>query len=443
MLTVVAAVIVSPLAALLVPRRACRPCGSRRAGTSAAPPSVYLAERASYATLAGTVSETSRAGGRSRRSAWARSGSAGSTRISPTPAHWEFRGLYLRTVWFPTVEFAYVLPVAAALAWGGWLVSAGHATIGEVTAVALYVVAARRPGRPADLLARRDPGRRQLVRAAGRHRPGAARPHATGDERPDDERLRAEDVRYAYVDGRDVLHGIDLDLEPGERVAVVGPSGAGKSTLGRLLAGIHPPRDGPGRGGRRPARRAPARDAAPRGGARHPGAPRLRRHACGEPPARPAGGDATQQLVAALEAVDALDWVDGAPRGPRDGRRRRRHAAHARAGAAARAGPARAGRPAHARARRGDVAARPARRPAPRALAGRRAGRAARSSPSRTGCTRRTTPTGSPSSRTACYASSAPTTSWWPGTAPTPRSGSRGTATAVSRPEPELVAVSH
>ena len=41
-----------------------------------------------------------------------------------------------------------------------------------------------------------------------------------------------------------MLHGIDLDLEPGERVAVVGPSGAGKSTLGRLLAGIHPPRTG-------------------------------------------------------------------------------------------------------------------------------------------------------------------------------------------------------
>ena len=41
-----------------------------------------------------------------------------------------------------------------------------------------------------------------------------------------------------------MLHGIDLALTPGERIAVVGPSGAGKSTLGRLLAGIHPPRVG-------------------------------------------------------------------------------------------------------------------------------------------------------------------------------------------------------
>ena len=51
-------------------------------------------------------------------------------------------------------------------------------------------------------------------------------------------------MRFAYVEGRDVLHGVDLDLEPGERIAMVGPSGAGKSTLGRLLAGIHPPRTG-------------------------------------------------------------------------------------------------------------------------------------------------------------------------------------------------------
>ena len=66
---------------------------------------------------------------------------------------------------------------------------------------------------------------------------------ATGDE-PDGDDIRASDVRFAYVQQRDVLHGIDLELEPGERVAVVGPSGAGKSTLGRLLAGIHPPRTG-------------------------------------------------------------------------------------------------------------------------------------------------------------------------------------------------------
>src|SRR5690606_28128437 len=66
---------------------------------------------------------------------------------------------------------------------------------------------------------------------------------ATG-RRPADEKLDADDVRFAYVPGRDVLHGVDLSVGIGERIAMVGPSGAGKSTLGRLLAGIHPPRAG-------------------------------------------------------------------------------------------------------------------------------------------------------------------------------------------------------
>ncbi|MCA9521899.1 MAG: ABC transporter ATP-binding protein [Myxococcales bacterium] len=47
--------------------------------------------------------------------------------------------------------------------------------------------------------------------------------------------LRLRDVHFAYGDGPDVLRGVELDLNPGEVVAVVGRTGSGKTTLGRLL----------------------------------------------------------------------------------------------------------------------------------------------------------------------------------------------------------------
>ena len=65
----------------------------------------------------------------------------------------------------------------------------------------------------------------------------------TGQE-PQGTRIVLDDVRFSYREGVEVLHGIDLELVPGERLAVVGPSGSGKSTLGRMLAGINPPTSG-------------------------------------------------------------------------------------------------------------------------------------------------------------------------------------------------------
>jgi ABC-type bacteriocin/lantibiotic exporter with double-glycine peptidase domain len=56
--------------------------------------------------------------------------------------------------------------------------------------------------------------------------------------------IALRDLRFAYPGGEDVLHGVNLEIRPGEFVAIVGPSGSGKSTLIRLLLGFEAPRSG-------------------------------------------------------------------------------------------------------------------------------------------------------------------------------------------------------
>lgn len=56
--------------------------------------------------------------------------------------------------------------------------------------------------------------------------------------------IRCEGVSFTYPDGTRALDGIDLSIEPGERVAVTGPNGSGKSTLIRLWNGLLRPTAG-------------------------------------------------------------------------------------------------------------------------------------------------------------------------------------------------------
>ena len=55
--------------------------------------------------------------------------------------------------------------------------------------------------------------------------------------------VRYRNIRKSFGD-LEVLKGIDLDILPGEKVAIIGPSGSGKTTLGRLLMTLEEPTSG-------------------------------------------------------------------------------------------------------------------------------------------------------------------------------------------------------
>lgn len=149
----------------------------------------------------------------------------------------------LRNLLFTVIDVAFNSPRVITLVVGAWGFQRGWVDLGQITAAVLYVEAL---AGPLDRLVG-EVDRLQVGAASTSRLLGIAEvpPDRTpGDDLPAGRELVGRDLRFAYREGHDVLHGIDLDLRTGERLAIVGPSGSGKSTLGRLLSGINRPRTG-------------------------------------------------------------------------------------------------------------------------------------------------------------------------------------------------------
>lgn len=273
----------------------------------------YLRESAAYATLNGTITEAVEGA----RTADALHLGARIRRRVNDDLREAFAAekytLGLRNRLIPSLDGALSIAPVAVLLWGGWLLANGHTSIGAVTTVAAF---AYQMGGPVfDLIFWLDELQVAGVALARVIGVGMVEPdRQAGTEKPEDERVVARGVRYAYREGHDVLHGIDLDLRVGERLAVVGPSGAGKSTLGRMLAGIHPTTGGSVTVGGVPLVELPLEDL--RG---HVALVTQEHHVFVGTLAdnlRLARVGATEEeLLAALRAVDAHEWAGALPDG--------------------------------------------------------------------------------------------------------------------------------
>ncbi|MEJ7794336.1 MAG: ABC transporter ATP-binding protein [Nocardioides sp.] len=152
----------------------------------------------------------------------------------------------LRNLLFAVIDVAFNAPRVVTLVVGAWGYANGTLTLGQITAAVLYVEALSGPlDRLVGELDRLQVGATSTARLLGIAEVPPDR--TAGDALPDGPELVGDDLRFAYREGHDVLHGIDVRLGVGERLAIVGPSGSGKSTLGRLLSGINRPRTGSAR----------------------------------------------------------------------------------------------------------------------------------------------------------------------------------------------------
>ncbi|MEX2030719.1 MAG: ABC transporter ATP-binding protein [Anaerolineales bacterium] len=153
----------------------------------------------------------------------------------------------IRAVFVPLISFVGFGALTFLVWYGGRQVVRGTLTPGELVAFLFYMMMVAGPlgsfaGLYAQLREALGSGRRvfEILDAPVEllDRPGAITPARLRG------RVRFAAVSFGYEPGQPVLADIELDVQPGEAIAIVGPSGVGKTTLVNLIPRFYDPTSG-------------------------------------------------------------------------------------------------------------------------------------------------------------------------------------------------------
>ena len=159
----------------------------------------------------------------------------------------QVKGADVSARYIPALEHLPRLGLVVVLLYGGLLAEQEQIGIGALIAFSAYVMILQVPFRFIG----------HLIQMGQRAKASALRVYEIFDqpidvvEAPDavdidggPGRVEFRDVRFGYGSDHDVLRDFNLDIEPGETVAIVGETASGKSTVARLLPRFYDVRGG-------------------------------------------------------------------------------------------------------------------------------------------------------------------------------------------------------
>ena len=169
-------------------------------------------------------------------------------RLADIGGHSQLRLRNINSVAVSLAQVFQQISTVSLIIGGYYLFAAGDITMGAIIAIVMLASRSLAPaGQIAFLLTRGRQAKEtlasieRLFEGDDERRQGASvAPSAIA--RPT---IRFEDAEFRYAtDGPAALSGLNLTIEPGERIAIVGRVASGKSTFGRLLCGLYAPSEG-------------------------------------------------------------------------------------------------------------------------------------------------------------------------------------------------------